>query len=74
MAATLKSKYGTTSSPAVTGTPGQLIIGPPAHGGQAQGIYHCESGRGSTGTYAWLYDQPIDASATVPSTYKAHSI
>lgn len=75
MAFTIKGKYGASSTPSVTGTPGGFVIGPPAHGGQAQGIYACQGSdsRGTGGTYTWIYDQPIRVGATVPTGYTAHS-
>lgn len=75
MAVTVKQKYDTTgSTQSVTGTPRMWIIGPPAHGGQARGMYICESGRGTTSTFRWSHDEPIDKTATVPSAYSAHSL
>lgn len=73
MAVTVKQKYDTVgTTQTVTGTPGKIVYGPPAHGNpKSKGVYICEAGRGTTSTFRWIEDITIDASLTAPAGWTA---
>lgn len=73
MAATIKHKNGTTTTPSITGTPALFVEGPAQSGAKNQkGLYMLESGsQGASGTYAWREDVTVDATIATVSAFSA---
>lgn len=68
MAHTLVNHIGQSTTPSITGTESQYVIGPPVLGAlKTQGRYIWQSGATPNRTYRWVADEPITSAS--PSTY-----